>query len=79
MAKKRFRKPKIGDTVFIIGETKYRAWYYKENVLVNGKTLAHCITSVPKLDGSHDDLEENFPISVLTLEPPPTPTLMFIG
>lgn len=77
--KKTFRKPQVGDTVFIKGETKYCAWYYKEKIEVEGKEYAHCITIIPKLDGNNNNLEDNFPIDILTLEPPSESTSILIG
>ena len=76
---KKTRKPKIGDTVFIIGEKKYYSWLFRATFKHNNEELAFLTTIIPRMDGNDEYLLNYVKVDSLTLQPPPVSLGYYFG
>lgn len=73
------RKPKIGDTVFIIEEQKYCSWLFRGTFKHCNEELAFLTTIISRMDGMDEYLLNYVKVDSLTLKPPPESLGFYIG
>lgn len=76
---KKSKKPEVGDSVFLIGEKKHIKMFFRKKEMRNGEEWAYCTWIIPNIhDSNLDQCNFNwFPVRLLTLDRPPTPTDMY--
>lgn len=75
------RKPREGENVFLRGESRYVKMLFRKKIKFEGEELAYCTWIIPNINDSNLDKCElgYFPLHLLTLEPPATPSQIFPG
>lgn len=78
--KRKNKNPKEGDTVFLKGEVEHIAMLLKKISITNGEKVGFCVWSISKLvndDLIHIPKQGEFKYELLTLTPPPKPTIIY--